>query len=335
VQYTLGMAKRALADANSAFGGSDLVQAVNKAVDALAGMRPWQCLRRTLRFFSTGPVFTLPQGHVGLVRACVNGSPATMRGQDFRFMQSGPGEFPSRRLPSGFAPANVVDLGWSPVMFVPATPFSVVAYADAGVAPSVVLRGVDPTGRETRLSVSTFNAWPVYDETGALTEGVDVAAATPSATTFADVFEASLSGTDEATAAVAFYAVDARDATRRIPLVQYHPKVPAPRFRRYEIQGVRPGQPVELLVESQLEPLPLVNDSDVLPFDGLEPVEWMIRSDWAMKSAEASQAEKYRTAAMQWLQARETRDETRQTQFVVNSVFAGSPGEISMESVNI
>ena len=66
-----------------------------------------------------------------------------------------------------------------------------------------------------------------------------------------------------------------------------------------------------------------------------EPIEWMIRADWAMKSGEVTQAQNYRNQAMNWLKAHEVTDDTIQTQVVVNSVYAGSMGEISEEADNI
>ena len=118
-------------------------------------------------------------------------------------------------------------------------------------------------------------------------------------------------------------------------VAQYHPAVAAPRFHRYEIQNMMPRVGVDLLVEVRLDPLPLIHDTDILPFDSLEPIEWMMQAAWYTKSGEIEAAQKMHSLAMNWLKARETTEATVQTPVIVNSLFPGSPGEVSMEAVNI
>ena len=84
-----------------------------------------------------------------------------------------------------------------------------------------------------------------------------------------------------------------------------------------------------------MDPLPLVEGSDILPFDTLEPVEWMIQMSWYTKSGEIDAAQKMHALATNWLRAREITEATVQTPVIVNSLFPGSPGEVSMEAVNI
>ena len=79
----------------------------------------------------------------------------------------------------------------------------------------------------------------------------------------------------------------------------------------------------------------LIEDTDILPFSCLEPIEWMIRADWQMKAGEVTAATNYQNKAAQWLKAQEITYDTVQTQVVINSIFEGSPGDISAESVNI
>jgi Tfp pilus assembly protein PilF len=81
--------------------------------------------------------------------------------------------------------------------------------------------------------------------------------------------------------------------------------------------------------------MPLVLETDVLPFPTLNPVEWMIRGDWYMKAGEIDQAQKYYGQAASWLKSQEVVKETTQTSLVVNSVFENSMGQLSAESVNI
>ena len=349
MQYTLGQAKKRLAASASAYGQDDLRDLINVAIQALAGMTGWECLRKVLRFSSAGPRFVLPQGSAGLVRVCVNGSPTTVRGQDFRFLQSGPGD--ARRPPRGFRPVrpeNVYDVGMRPVMFDPLRPFRLMSFRDMGLDPFVngnsdsessedtdsyglVVKGVTPDGEVRTITLSS-NKNPSYDGSGVKTDGVELSEAVPSPVVFQTILEVAVPE-----GAYEYYSLFAEDASSgaRFLIGCYHPEVKAPQFRHYELIGVPRGHPVEILAETRIDPLPLVLDSDVLPFGAIEPVEWMIRADWQMKAGEITAASNYQNMAAKWLKAQEVTDDTIQTSVVVNSIFDGSPGEISAETMNI
>lgn len=331
MQYTFGQACKQLGASAHAYGASDIKLSINRAIQALASMTGWECLRKVLRFSSAGPCFTLPQGYAGLVRVCVNGRPTTIRGQDFRFIQSGPGDL--RTPPPGFSPvrvSNIYDAGRSPTYLEPPGLFRLFAYADAPGQPALSVTGIAPDGKIVTAAVP-MNTYPVYDG-GTLVSGTAVDSAAPTGTVFNNLTSVAL---DEcATAYVTLYAVDEANG-QRYPISLYHPEVKAPTFRKYELPDVRPGQPVELLVEARIDPLPLVNPTDIVPFDCLEPIEWMIRADWCMKSGELTSAQRYHERAAQWLKAQEIANDTVQTQVVINTVVAGSPGEVSMDAFNI
>lgn len=338
MRLTLKEAKEELVDSSGAYASTDIVRSINKAIRALAGMKGWQCLRRSVRFFSVGPCFTLPQGCAGLVRVCVNGRPTTVRGQDFRFLQSGPGDILSSfRVPDGFTTvSNVIELGRTAIMTEPPNEFKVFAYKDdPSKVAKLTIHGVDASGRRTSLVIADGDMleWPVYDSSGTKTSGTEPGEATPCDVPFMEI--TSVVVDDTSTTNVTLYASDLAMPDDRFPISQYDYRVKVPTFVRYELPDVRVGQPVELLAEVRIDPLPLVEDSDVLPFDSVEPVEYMIRAEWAMRSGEASQADKYRTAAANWLLSQEITEDTKQTQFLINSVMAGSPGEISMDAENI
>lgn len=340
--YTLADAIEDLKGSRDVYTSADLTVLINKAIRALSRMKGWQCLRKVLRFISDGPRFALPQGCSGLVRACVNGNPATVRGQDFRFVHSGPGDtdvMTVRRPPPGFTPIrNVNSLGLSPVVVEPPSPFRLFAVADDAPAgssappPALSVRGMSPDGRVVRVVLAALPS----------ASSADVSAEVPNSVVMESVIEVSV-GHDESGSFVpgatsdryaTLYAEDVATSVR-YPLAALHPRVPAPYFHRYSISMPGPPRPIELLTEVRIDPLPLVNDTDVLPFESLEPVEWMIRSDWEMRSGEVSKAEKYRNDAAAWLQAQEITAETAQRSVIVNSVYAGSPGELTMEMENI
>lgn len=347
--YTLGKAKKALKEATNAYGQTDLREMVNRAIQTLSGMKGWERLRKVLRFPCIGPRFFLPQGCAGLVRACVNGRPATVRAQDFSFIHSGPGDI--ARPPSGFMPvraANVRDAGEEPVMAEPVAPCRLGAWSPRGGG-VLHLRYLTPDGRYARVDLGV-NKDPVYDSSGNLVDGVPFSGVAPGSESEQEsededypvwnpavvqcVTEVVLDLPEDYGEYVTLYAADyARGHV--YPLATYNPEVDIPTFRHYDISEVRHGQPVEILAEVRIDPLPLVKDTDVLPFQSISPVEWVIRGDWAMKANEPDTAQKYYAQAAQWLQAQEVVDTTIQTAVVVNSSFVNSPGEVSMEAVNI
>ena len=343
MQYTLAEAIEELKGTNLVYTTEELVPKINKAIRALARMKGWQCLRKVLRLSSAGPRFTLPQGYAGLVRVCVNGRPTTVRGQDFQFLQSGPGDTMAadalrHGAPRGFSFArNVMDDGKSPIMVEPFGPFRVFAYRDArgATGTTISFTGMDMGGRPVRFDNIPLNDYPVYDPvTGERTDGTEVGSADTIVADLTSVTSVTIGKADGDSTGIVLFAEDLSDGMR-YPIALYRPGVSAPYFHRYVLPDVKPGQPVELLVEARLDPLPLTSMKDVLPFESIEPIEWMIRSDWEMRSGEVSKGESYRNNAANWLLAQEVADDTVQTSFVINSPFAGSPGEISREAENI
>ena len=320
MQYTFGQAARKLAATTHAYGSDDVRESINDAIQALAGLSGWECLRKVVRIVSARPAFALPLGCAGLVRACVGGFPVSVRGQDFEFLHSGPGDI--SRPPAGFCavhPSNILDRGYHPLMLDVAPPYGLVA-ASRGEdnPPPLTVKGVLPDGTVRTVEV------PV------LPQGLDASTAEPVAAGFADVLSVTV---DECAASyVDMYAVG--PGGERTLVASYHPAVHAPRFRRYEIHGMAP-RPVDILAEVRIDPLPMTDDSEVLPFDTLEPVEWMMQAAWYAKSGEIDAAQKMHALAANWLKARETTNATVQTPVIANSLFRGSPGEISMEAVNI
>jgi len=343
MQYTLKTARKYLRESSNAYGQNDLRDSINLAIQNLSYMTGWERLRKILRFFSVGPHFVLPQGCAGIVRACVNGRPTTVRAQDFRFIHSGPGEL--NRPPSGFCfirASNLVDVGFKPVMFEPRAPFRLIAFSRRAVPtteedpethqprevgrPTLHVAGTTPEGvvKRTVLVVNVSdNDYAAMDGTPAADE-----------TIFTTIVEVSLEYADDKADYISLWAEDTI-TLERTPIAIYNPYIEAPEFRHYEIAGIPPAAPIELLLECRLDPVPLVNDTDVLPFPSLNPIEWMIRGDWMMKAGETENAQKYYTMAANWMKALEVTEATAQTSVVVNSVFDNSMGEISMESVNI
>lgn len=319
MQYTFAQACKQLAASSHAYGATDIRQSINRAIQALAAMSGWECLRKVVTLYSHGPRFTLPQGCAGLVRACVNGKPADLRGRDFRFIKSGPGAL--RRPPNGFLDVqNILDLGTQPVSVVPdKCPFKLFAFHDAaGEQPPITVRGIDDTGAIVRIQV------PLNDP------DVDPGAAERTDTSFQKIVEVTLD--DSANQYVTLFA---DDGSRSFPIALYHPEVKAPEFRLYEIPNVPHGRPIEVLAEVRIDPLPLVKDTDILPFSCLEPIEWVIRADWMMKAGEIDAAQKYQGLAANWLRSQEIVEDTKQAAITINSLYLGSQGEAISDAWNI
>ena len=333
MRYTLEQACRRLAAYDHAYGNADVKDAINAAVQALAGLTGWECLRKVLRFTSATPVFSLPQGCAGLVRACVNGRPSTVRGQDFQFIQSGPGDM--ARPPVGFTPVpfgNIADMGVHPIMVSPPPRFRLFAMADGADEPFVTVRGPDPDGRLVRANVP-IHAFPVYDKTtGELTSGEEPESVEPVDQELTWVNEVVLDPCAEKY--VSLYAKDSETGAV-VLLSRCHPAVSVPVFRWYRISDMPPGRPVELLVETRIDPLPLVEPTDVLPFDGVEPIEYMIMYEWKMQSSEIDAARKFKEEAASWLKAQEVTNDMVQTELIINGSMRGSLGVASMDTVNI
>lgn len=255
-----------------------------------------------------------------------------MRGQDFRFLHSGPGDEFAR--PGGFAavlPQNVVSDGFSPVIFEPRGPYRVFAYSDGGSSePPLSVVGYDRSGRRVK-AVLQMNEPPEYDSDGNLVRGVEPEDAEPSCAEFAEITEVTLD--KGARHHITLFARDCGDRITRI--AAYHPSVRVPVFRHYHIEGYPCDRPVEILAEVRVDPLPLVDGDDVLPFDGIEPIEYMILYSWKMKSSEVDAARKYKEEAAAWLKAQEVTDDTVQTSLVFNTPTLGTLGDVSMEAENI
>ena len=333
MRYTLDQACERLANYQHAYGVTDVKDAVNSAVQALAGLNGWECLRKVVRFFSACPEFALPQGCAGLVRACVNGKPVTMRGQDFRFLQSGPGdEF--YRPSSGFSlvhPKNIESNGYGPLIFVPNGQFRLAAFSDGDNEPAITVKGTDEFGGTVRVALP-MQRFPQYGADGSLVSGVEPESADYDGTVFSEVSEVVIDKC--ASKYVTLYARE-ENSGDVLKVARYHPSVRVPLFKHYHITGLRPGAPVEILAEVRVDPLPLVDDTDVLPFDGIEPIEYMILYAWKMKSSEIDAARKYKEEAANWLKAQEIVNDTVQTSIVFNGTSVGSLGDVSGEAFNI
>ena len=318
--YTFGQAKRMFANAPFLHGSTGIGDQINNAIFALAGLNGWEFLRRLVRMSSATPVFTLPQGVAGLTRLCVNGAPASIHGQDYQFLHSGPGDLDGF-VKQGFSmlPArDVADLGYSPVMTPVTSPCvlaATAAHVDEGRAQApLTVNGYAPSGERIVKKVDVVQGVmaPAYE---VFYDGGD--------TRFMSIESVVLD--PHADDYITLWGMD--QCARVSLLGHYHPSVQVPKFRQYRIKAPHRG-PYDLLAEVRVDPLPLVNDEDVVPIPSLEPIRLMMLYNHQVTMNELQSAQQYMQQAMQWLQQMQVADNTVQTPVVQNVLFEGSGGDV-------
>lgn len=326
MQATFGQAKRILARHMGANALGDIGAAINTACEELSMTKNWRQLRKTVRLLIESDYFTLPQECETVIRACVDGVPVTMHGTDIEFMLSGPGDFDYTEI--GQAPINgLQDLGAVPVMYTPPAAYKLYFFSTAVPGGEITVRGRIASG-EIVTEIVPANSW-------ASASDLDTHAAsayTGTANAFEDIERVVLP--DDAQAYISCYSDNA--GTWGF-LSRMHPSVKVPSFRRYRIPGfnTEEGTSYRVLAEVRIRYLPLVDDEDVLPFDSLLPVQYMLQSIWKMSAEDVKAADEYRMRAEGLLVRAEEVKEERAGVVVVNSVYDGSPGEACASFDNI
>lgn len=321
MRYTFGDAKRLLAGAAHS-KLTNVGQKVNDAIQALCSANSWEheLLRQVVRISSASPVISLPQGTAGLVRACVNGRPTTIHGQDFQFLSSGPGDLD--RIPEGFATLagpEITDLGTSPVWRQPdGFGYLCAAYKGSRLQPDVTVHatGMDGDRIAFALTPQSEAAALVWDK------------AHPVRTVESVVLG------DQTDGYITLFMQGAVPAADDVVIGRYHPLIRVPEFRRYRINVPHPG-PYELLAEIRIDPLPLVDDDDIVPFPTLEPIKCMMLYEWNFQNNESAAAQKYLEQAMRWLTMANASRNVVQTPTVLNVQMNGSMGELSSWAQNL
>lgn len=322
--YTYGMAKRSINDQMRSYCSPGGGGSINDALQALASLDGWDRLRQVIRMKvpAAGGVIALPPGAGRLTRACVGGVPAHVRGQDFRFIQNGPGDLSSP--PRGFSSvSNVQDLGSFPTMYqTPAAGWLCAATLEG--QPPIRVEALDANGYGI-----VFDLPATATADGGVPEGWTPPEGQPVVT---DVTRLVLS--PSASAYVNLFWTDGRATSF---LSRLHPAVQVPESRRYRVDGSPRGPwwgpgPVDacdVLAEVTIDPLPLVEDTDVLPLPDLQPIRLMIRALWHFESNEPDTGLKYQQMAISWMKANEAKEDLKQTPALINSVLECSGHGIS------
>lgn len=310
MRYTLHQARRALKDHAFRAGYTDIVAAINSAIVGLSCFESWDRLRKVVHMQVTGPYFTLPQDAASLTRACINGAPATVHGQDYRFLSSGPGDLTN--VPYGYSDIapGVVDLGIYPTMRPLLAPSTLTLASAAPYTPSVTV-------------------------TGHTADGLIVTEVIPAGSTGEQVFADITAVTVAETEAPSYLKLLAEADGVSYAVSVFHPRVAAPEFHRYFIRDVDPEKTYDLLCEVKLNPLPLVEDTDVLPFPTLEPIRHYIMAERNFNTGEVDAGTKYQNLAIQAMVQLERAEDKKQTFTVINSLYDNSLGKMSDDYFNL
>ena len=135
------------------------------------------------------------------------------------------------------------------------------------------------------------------------------------------------------------------DGSAQMFLSRLHPAVQIPQSRRYAISGrpcprcgwARRGplDAINVLAEVSLDPLPLVEDTDVVPFADLQPIKLMNQALWHFESGEPDAGLKYQQMAVSWMKANEAKEDLRQGPPLINSALECSGAGISDYCANL
>lgn len=321
MQATFGQAKRILARHAGSNALGDIGAAINTACEELSMTKNWRQIRKVVRLLVQSDYFALPQECETVIRACVDGKPVTMHGTDIEFMLSGPGDFDY--TDAGRAPIfGLQDIGTVPVMYTPASAGKLFFFSTTAPGGEITVRGRTTSG-EIVTEIVPVNEWTAVSD-------LDTHVAADydgTVNDFEDIERIVLP--DDAQAYISCYSnISAVWGF----LSRMHPSVKVPAFRRYRVPGFNTGDPdisYRILAEVRIRYLPLVDDEDVLPFDSLLPVQYMLQSLWKMAAEDIKAADEYRMRAEGLLVRSEEVKEERGGVVVMNSVYDDSPGEVS------
>lgn len=326
---TFGQAKKALARYASAYDLADIGAAINAAIDELASTSNWQRLRKVRRFLIYSGYFPIPQDCEAVLRATVNGTPVDMHGSDYDFLNSGAGDMDY--VTAGYAPTHgVQDIGFFPTMYDITNEDGVKLCAfgtDTLTGEAIRVKGIKANGD----MVSEDVVYATWSETTGIdgVSAVTMAAATAAKSALCDVTRIILP--DGVSSNISLYGLADGEFTF---MSRMHPSVKVPEFRRYRIPGFSDVADTyyRVLAEVKLRSLPLIADTDVMPFDSLLPVQYMLQSMCSMNSGEVKTADDYRQRAVMALAARESVQQERQGIVVLNTQYDGSPGQASVDT---
>lgn len=321
---TFAQAKTALSRSMGAAGLADPAASINEACEELAGTGNWRELKRTVRLTALGEWFALPQEYDSIIRAAVDGTPVRVHGSEIEFLMSGPGDYDLKA--AGLAPLDgIQDCGLAPVMYQPGEAMAVAFFSASPPTGHVRVVGANADG-DIVSELVQVNTW---------TGPEDIDTMVPADVTYKTA-DSELVRIDrivlpnDVAAYVSCYGVTDDDFQF---LARMHPSVRVPQFKRFRMPGFSDADDASyrVLVQARVRFLPLIEDDDVLPFDSVAPVRYMIRALLKADADDVKGSEEFRALAEASLLRRENAQEQRQGVTVFNARYDGSPGQASNE----
>jgi len=321
MKYTFATAKRVLSH-NVSGRAIDVGDAINVALETLCTSQNWLDQKRIVRLTTVDEYIALPQEFSGIVRAAINGVPVSMRRSDYEFLHSGPGDLDY--IPAGYSRCSgsslgIQDLGTHATMYDTEVPMTICAFSTAVPTGPIRIRGRDENGDFVTTTVA-INSWAGVDDLGSQ----DPDAVTATSVVFGNISELILPADTEAY--VSIYGI--ADSEFYF-LSRMHPAEKAAEFRRYRVpvaSGLATGESLHILAEVRMRFTPLVDDDDLIPFDSLLPIQYMLQSLWYNETNEVEQAQKYRALAETHLGRTEETKHTQQGFDIINTLYDESPG---------
>lgn len=320
MKYTFSEAKRRLRQFAGSSGARNTGEVINTAIEALAASKDWLDLKRIVRVTTRGEYFAMPQEYGNIVRAAVNGTPVSMRSRDYEFLHSGPGDLDY--LSDGYQAipqTGIQDLGTFPTMFSPHQVERICAFSTAGSTGKVRVRGRNAFGDLISETIS-ITEWVGPDSL----EDANPMMVEQTGEGFTEITELVLP--PDVSEYVSIYGITGGEFCF---LSRMHPAYRAAEFRRYRLPSFNKSSPSEghhILAEVRMKFVPMVDDDDILPFDTLLPVQYMMQSLNYADSQELEAAEKYRNTAFAFLSQHEDVKYTQQGILVVNTLYDNSLG---------
>lgn len=316
--HTLAQAEIKLA--RFADGGScDVREAINDALERLSNMEAFRCMKRIVRIFTQDNVLPLPQRVEALLRVCVDGKPSHVFGTDYQFLQSGVGDLDwESHSGTGFSDYGAAHS----VMFDidEASPGVLFAMSEVpgDQAKIITVHAIKSDGTEVTVAVP-IKRWS--GSTGTITFDPSTMLGETVSQVSRVVLPSGLQG---------YTSLYVGNATGVQFLAKYHPAVIVPEFRRYRVNWLRTSSEVSsVLAEVRLRFMPLVAPTDVLPFDSLAAVQYMMMSIKEMNAGNLQVGMTYRELARTTLEEKEQAQTRVQGLVVENALHELSVGAAS------
>lgn len=302
--YTMQEAESRLV--SFAMGGAVGVRAdIVNAMQALADMGTWESLRQFVRFQTQpGGRFVLPPAFESVVRITLNGTPRPIRGMEFHFQYSGPGAPESIRKNERLM-CDPVDAGLlSPV---------------AGLRADSSLTGRLSLALRTTGTTAPTSPGILYMADGT-TQEIDIVTTTPTvgdSVELASGVEASyitipVSELAEGTMIEIWYC-QMQDGEPFTKYITVNGNEFRPTLRHYFIPGVADTYSVDCMAEVR----PIVDrvyaSDDIIPFQTLLPIQYMMQAQRDFANGNAAAGEKYLQLAQGFMKARDDTNIKRQT----------------------